>query len=114
VHEHAARVLAGPGAARLRPANAPPFAWSDLLDRRPDAPHGPARLDAQYLRANTHPSERYVLSVAGSTIHRLPPHDPDEYANLYLAGDWTDNGMNCGAMESAVLGGLLAARAFSA
>ena len=44
----------------------------------------------------------------------LGEDDPDEYANLYLAGDWTDNGMNCGAMESAVLGGLLAARAFSA
>ena len=114
VHEHAGRVLAGPGATRLRPASAPPFAWSDLLDRRPDAPEGPARLASQYLRANTHPSERYVLSVAGSTIHRLPPHDPDDYANLYLAGDWTYNGMNCGAMESAVLGGLLAARAFSA
>ena len=114
VHEHAGRVLAGPGAAKLRPADAPPFAWSDLLDRRPHAPDGPARLESQYLRANTHPSERYVLSVAGSSVHRLPPHDPDEYANLYLAGDWTDNGMNCGAMESAVLGGLLAARAFSA
>jgi uncharacterized protein with NAD-binding domain and iron-sulfur cluster len=110
VRAHAEQVLAGPGAAQLRPRAAPPFAWDDLLDRRPDAPSGPARLDAQYLRANTHPSERYVLSVAGSTVHRLPPHDPDEYRNLYLAGDWTYNGMNCGAMESAVLGGLLAAR----
>ena len=33
--------------------------------------------------------------------------------NLYLAGDWTRNGLNCGAMESAVLGGLLAASALS-
>lgn len=113
VRDGAVKVLAGPGAARLRPAGAPPFAWDDLLDRRPDAPGGPARLDGQYLRANTHPSERYVLSVAGSTVHRLPPHDPDEYRNLYLAGDWTYNGMNCGAMESAVLGGLLAARALA-
>lgn len=113
VHTHARRVLAGPGAAHLRPPGAPAFAWSDLLDRRDDAPAGPARLDAQYLRANTHPSDRYVLSVAGSTVHRLPPHDPGDYANLYLAGDWTYNGMNCGAMESAVLGGLLAARAFT-
>jgi uncharacterized protein with NAD-binding domain and iron-sulfur cluster len=114
VHLHAHAVLAGPGAAKLRSPQARPFAWRDLLDRRPDASDGPARLGAQYLRANTHPSERYVLSVAGSTVHRLPPHDPGDYQNLFLAGDWTHNGMNCGAMESAVLGGLLAARAFPA
>lgn len=113
VAEHAARVLAGPGAAWLRPPQAPAFAWDDLLDRRPHAPSGPARLEAQYLRANTHPSERYVLSVAGSTKHRLPPYDPDGYRNLVLAGDWTRNGMCCGAMESAVVGGLLAARALA-
>ncbi len=110
---NAVRVLAGPGAAQLRPADAPAFTWDDLLDRRPNAPTGQARLDAQYLRANTHPSERYVLSIAGSTVHRLSPHDPDDYRNLYLAGDWTYNGMNCGAMESAVLGGLLAAKALA-
>lgn len=113
VREHAARVLAGPGGARLRPRGAPAFAWDDLLDRRADAPAGAARLDAQYLRANTHPSERYVLSVAGSSAYRLPPHDPAGYRNLFLAGDWTRNGMNCGAMESAVLGGLLAAQALA-
>lgn len=111
VREHAARVLAGPGAAHLRSCGAPPFAWDHLVDRRPNATAGPERLDAQYYRANTHPSERYVLSVAGSTAHRLPPHDPTSYRNLFLAGDWTRNGMNCGAMESAVLGGLLAAQA---
>lgn len=113
VRAHAMRVLVGPGAARLRPPGASTFAWEDLVDRRVDAPTGPARLDAQYLRANTHPSERYVLSVAGSTAHRLPPHDAAEYRNLFLAGDWTRNGLNYGAMESAVVGGLLAARALA-
>ena len=111
VREHAMRVLAGAGAQHVRAPDAPAFAWSDLVDRRRDAPSDAARLDAQYLRANTHPSDRYVLSVAGSTLHRLPPYDPEGYRNLVLAGDWTRNGMNCGAMESAVRGGLLAARA---
>lgn len=113
VRAHAERVLAGPGAAHLRPAGAPPFAWDDLVDRRPNPATGPDRLGAHYLRANTHPSERYVLSVAGSTAHRLPPHEEVEFPDLFLAGDWTRNGMNCGAMESAVLGGLLAAEALT-
>lgn len=113
VQEHATRVLAGPGAARLRARGAPAFDWSDLVDRRPEASTGSERLEAQYLRANTHPSERYVLSVAGSSAHRLPPYDPAGYRNLLLAGDWTRNGLNYGAMESAVVGGLLAAQALA-
>ncbi|MBK9260093.1 MAG: FAD-dependent oxidoreductase [Polyangiaceae bacterium] len=112
VRRHAERVLVGEGAKHLRAAHAGPFDWSHLVDHRPDAPQGMERLDAQYWRANTYPSERYVLSVAGSTEHRLLPHDRNGYRNLYLAGDWTRNGMNCGAMESAVMGGLLCARAF--
>jgi len=90
------------------------FPWGQLVDRRTSAAEGEARLDAQFVRANIYPSDRYVLSVAGSTAHRLSPHDPDgEFPNLYLAGDWTRNGLNCGAMESAVLGGLLAAQSLS-
>src|SRR6185312_12968940 len=87
------------------------FRWEVLAgDGGPDPR---ARLAAQYHRANVTPSDRYVLSVAGSTKHRLGAHDPEELENLYLAGDWIRNGMNCGAMESAVLGGLLASSALS-
>ncbi len=89
------------------------FPWRALVDGRDEAGEGAARLDAQYVRANTAPSERYVLSVAGSSRYRLPAHSPEEFTNLYLAGDWTRNGLNCGAMESAVLSGRLAAHALS-
>ena len=33
------------------------------------------------------------------------------YDNLYLAGDWTDNGLNAGCIEAAVVSGLQAANA---
>lgn len=113
VRAAAKAVLAGAGAQRLRDPRAAPFDYDDLFDRRPEAGAGDARIEAQYYRANTHPSERYVLSVAGSTAYRLLPHDPDGFRNLFLAGDWTRNGMNCGAMESAVIGGRLAAAALT-
>jgi uncharacterized protein with NAD-binding domain and iron-sulfur cluster len=59
------------------------------------------------------PSERYVLSVPGSSKHRLPAHDPEEFTNLYLAGDWTENGFNLGCVEAATMSGLQAANAIS-
>jgi len=65
-----------------------------------------------YFRANIDPSERYVLSVAGSTQHRLAP-GASGFGNLYLAGDWTANGMNAGCVEAAAISGSLAARAIS-
>jgi uncharacterized protein with NAD-binding domain and iron-sulfur cluster len=68
-----------------------------------------ARLSEQYLRANFEGSERYVLSVAGSTSARLRA-DAMPAGNLYLAGDWTLNGMNAGCVEAAVISGMQAAR----
>jgi len=99
-------------AGLLWPAAARPgggLDWSLLTD--PEQRTGPARLAAQYTRANVAPTERYVLSVAGSSRYRLSANDPDHFPNLYLAGDWTNNGLNCGCMEAAVTSGLLAARA---
>ena len=69
-----------------------------------------ARLDAQYLTANIDPSDRYVQSPPGSTIHRLRA-DEAGYRNLFLAGDWTNCGLNAGCIEAAVLSGLQAANA---
>jgi uncharacterized protein with NAD-binding domain and iron-sulfur cluster len=37
--------------------------------------------------------------------------DESGYDNLFLAGDWTDSGMNAGCIESAVMSGLQAANA---
>jgi uncharacterized protein with NAD-binding domain and iron-sulfur cluster len=85
----------------------PEFRWELLVD--PQERVGPARLDSQFWRANIDPSERYVLSVPGSSALRLKS-DQSGFDNLYLAGDWTDNGINAGCMEAAFISGLQASR----
>ncbi len=67
------------------------------------------RLVHQWVRANIDLSDRYVLSVAGSTKHR-PRCDQSGFNNMILAGDWLRNGINYGCIESAVISGLQAAR----
>jgi uncharacterized protein with NAD-binding domain and iron-sulfur cluster len=71
---------------------------------------GPAALDSQFFVANVDPADRYVQSVAGTDGFRLRP-DESGLTNLYLAGDWTDSGLNAGCIEAAVLSGLQAANA---
>ncbi len=71
---------------------------------------GPAALRSQFVAANVDPSDRYVQSPAGSDRHRLRP-DASGYEHLFLAGDWTDCGLNAGCIEAAVLSGLQAANA---
>jgi uncharacterized protein with NAD-binding domain and iron-sulfur cluster len=101
-------------AGHLWPNLAPPGAgdldWSLLYD--PSGAVGPDRLLAQYFRANINPSDRYVLSVPGSTRYRLGGGSSG-FLNLYLAGDWVDTPINAGCVEAAVMGGLQAARALS-
>jgi uncharacterized protein with NAD-binding domain and iron-sulfur cluster len=87
------------------------FDWSLLVD--PSGRAGRDRLLSQVIRANVQPSDRYVLSLKGSTRHRLRP-DGSGIANLYLAGDWTYNGLNVGCIEAAVMSGLSCARAIAA
>ena len=70
---------------------------------------GAQRLASQYFRANIDPSERYVLTLPGSTIYRLAPGDTG-FANLVIAGDWTLSSINGGSVEAAVESGMLAAR----
>jgi uncharacterized protein with NAD-binding domain and iron-sulfur cluster len=90
------------------------FRWELLVDRRPAAPPpGEARVDAQYFRANVSDSERFVLSVPGSSQYRLPANDPIEFSNLYLAGDWTQCTINAGCMEAATISGMLCSEAIS-
>lgn len=91
------------------------FRWDVLADDgRAEAGDawggGQARLDAQYWTANVDPSDRYVQSPPGSAIHRLRA-DEAGYQNLFLAGDWTNCGLNAGCIEAAVLSGLQAANA---
>jgi uncharacterized protein with NAD-binding domain and iron-sulfur cluster len=65
-------------------------------------------LEAQFVTAATDPSDRYVQSLPGTDRHRLRV-DESGFANLVLAGDWTNCGLNAGCIEAAVLSGLQAA-----
>ena len=67
-------------------------------------------IESQYYRANTDPSDRYVQSLPGSGRFRLRADDSG-VANLYLAGDWVDSGLNAGCIEAAAIAGLQAANA---
>ena len=90
------------------PANPPGLDWSKLID--PSGGQGVARFDARYVRPNINPGERYVLSLPGTTSQRMTAGGSG-FENLFLAGDWVRNGLNFGCVESAVMGGLQAARA---
>jgi uncharacterized protein with NAD-binding domain and iron-sulfur cluster len=84
------------------------FRW-DLLCGR-DGMAGRAAFDSQFWTANVDPADRYVQSLPGTSRYRLRS-DESGYDNLFLAGDWTDSGLNAGCIEAAVLSGLQAANA---
>jgi len=67
---------------------------------------------SDYYRANIDPSERYVLSVPGSTRYRLRANESG-LSNVILAGDWIRNGFNAGCVEAAVMSGIQAANAIA-
>lgn len=82
-----------------------------LID--PEGGQGESRLSSQWWRANIDPNERYTLSVHRSTDKRLAPNDSG-FSNLYLAGDWTLNGvLNAGCVEATVASGMEASKALS-
>ncbi len=74
------------------------FDWSILLQK--------------YVRANISASDRYVLSVSGSTEARLEARG-SQFRNLILAGDWTRNNFNAGCIEAATMSGMQASHAIS-
>ena len=88
------------------------FDWSLLVDD--DNRVGDQRLLAQYSRANTAGSERYVQSFPGTIAARLQANDGVDGSGvngLFLAGDWILTGLNAGSAEAATEGGMLASRA---
>ncbi|WP_061222461.1 NAD(P)-binding protein [Leptospira weilii] len=88
------------------------FNWDFLLDAN-KTEKGPQRIESQYVRLNIQPTERYVLSVKGSTKYRLPAGN-NGYSNLVITGDWIQNSvLNAGCVESTVVSGIEAARCFS-
>jgi uncharacterized protein with NAD-binding domain and iron-sulfur cluster len=87
------------------------FRWDALVDPGgTDSARGEARFGSQFWTANVNPSDRYVLSLPGSSAYRISPLDRS-YDNLTIAGDWTDCGFNAGCVEAAVMSGRLAAHA---
>jgi len=86
------------------------FPWQWLIDAKEGS--GPARFDSQYWRANVDPSERYVMSVVGSTQYRLATQQSG-FANLFLTGDWIRTGLNAGCVEAAVMAGMQTSRAMT-
>jgi uncharacterized protein with NAD-binding domain and iron-sulfur cluster len=84
------------------------FRWDLLCGRNGHT--GRNAIDTQLVLANIDPSDRYVQCSPGSDAHRLRA-DESGYDNLFLAGDWTDNGLNAGCIEAATLSGLRAANA---
>jgi len=91
------------------PADPGRLRYELLVD--PTGSAGPERFARQYARANYTPSERYVLDLPGTNRYRLDA-DTSGYDNLALAGDWIFTGLG-GAVEAAVMAGMLAARALT-
>ncbi len=85
--------------------------WPDTKDA--NGTFDESAIIERFHRANIDPSERYVLSVPGSTIYRLKPGETG-FDNLVIAGDWTVNEINAGCVEGAVTSGMMAATATAA
>ncbi|MFL7837804.1 MAG: oxygenase MpaB family protein [Candidatus Promineifilaceae bacterium] len=81
--------------------------WDLLVDLQER--EGEGRFDGQFWRANIDPSEHYVISVAGSSQHRLKT-DETGCHNFYITGDWIKNGANAGFVDSAVASGMQTAQ----
>jgi uncharacterized protein with NAD-binding domain and iron-sulfur cluster len=102
-----------PNVMKTDPEGQEAFNWDLLVDDREGNHSGEERLRSQFWLGNVKPSERYVLSVAGSSKYRLRANDPKLFANLYLSGDWTYSHLNYGCVEGATMSGLFAANAVS-
>ncbi|MBO6610131.1 NAD(P)-binding protein [Altererythrobacter sp.] len=72
----------------------------------------PGVIKSIYNRANIDPSERYTLTVKNSTKYRMTASG-STYSNLYLTGDWIQNGQNLGSFEATTISGKLASHAIS-
>ncbi len=71
---------------------------------------GRERLGWQFVWSGAHGSQRQVLAVPGSLEKRLAP-GASGFANLFLAGDGTRNGLNGPSAEAAVISALQAVEA---
>jgi uncharacterized protein with NAD-binding domain and iron-sulfur cluster len=70
----------------------------------------PALVMSDYARPNINSSERYTLSLPGTTKYRLRANESG-FSNLVFAGDWTRNNFNVGAAEPTVMSAMQASHA---
>ena len=82
--------------------------WTNSRD-----PNNPRQFDrgllvSEYYRININPTDRYTLSLTDTTRFRIRP-DVSGFEQLYVAGDWTYNGLNVGCIEATVMSGMRAA-----
>ena len=86
------------------------FNWTLLND--PMNRTGVERFISQYFRLNINPSDLYTQIRPNSSKYRITT-DGAGFDNIYFTGDWIQNGLNYGQIESAVTAGLLTSKAKS-
>ena len=96
-------------AGPLWPNSVGPAGFKFEMLHAPPAVTGKDRLKEQYFRANTDPTERYVIAKAGTASVRLKPSQSG-FSNLAIAGEWTDTGVNISSIEAAVISGMRVSR----
>lgn len=84
--------------------------YSLLVD--PANRRGRKRLAAQYYRINHEPQQCCTLALSGTTRRRMQA-DATGYANLFVTGDWTANGIYLACVEGAFQAGIRSARAIA-
>ena len=99
-----------PNAVLSKGPNGDALDWSLLVDM--ENREGEDRFNGQFWRCNIDPSERYVLSVAGSSKYRIRT-DETGCHNLLVTGDWIKNGADAGFVESAVVSGMQTSQAIT-
>jgi len=81
-----------------------PYGLDPAVIFDPDPAAGGDVFDRHYVRANSNPSDLYVQSPPGSVTSRMDANQSG-LGNVFLAGDWTRNGLNSGCAESAARSG---------
>ena len=87
------------------------FNYGLLVDERNGKDR--ARLAASYQRGNYEPHELCTLALPGKTRYRMKA-GATGYSNLFVSGDWIDNGVYLACVEGAFQSGMLTARAVAA
>ncbi|MBS0643393.1 MAG: NAD(P)-binding protein [Proteobacteria bacterium] len=96
-------------AGTLWPKAVGPTGFDYAVLHAPAGTAGEQRLKAQYWRANTDPTELYVIAEADTASARLHP-DKTGFTNLSIAGEWTNTGINISSIEATVVSGMRVSR----